>query len=459
MARGLSKAAGGVLSYFTRHKTAANLILILVLMAGLYAIPKMRAQFFPDIVVDDITVQVQWDGAGAEDVDLAIVQVLEPALQSVDGVIATTSRSREGSASISLEFEPGWDMEQAQSDVDTALDGAQNLPESAEDPDVVKSRWSDRVTDVVISGPVGVAQLANFADEFVARLFAEGITRTTIRGLAAPETIVEVTSLDLIRHDISMHEIAAAIGAEVETNPAGDVSGASRVRTGVAKRSADQIEAIVLRTGDDGNQLTVGDVARVRVEGVDRERAYFVGPEPAISIRVDRSATGDAIRMQRQVEEVTAEMQSTLPENVEIALIRTLAESITGRLNILLDNGLVGLGLVVALLFLFLNARTAFWVAAGIPVAMVAAVAMMYVAGLTINMISLFALIITLALSSTTQSSLANTQTSVRGGWVRTRRRLQKTLRGGCLFLCFRPRSRQSLLSLALSRSEDDLVT
>ncbi len=398
MARGLSKAAGGVLSYFTRHKTAANLILILVLMAGLYAIPKMRAQFFPDIVVDDITVQVQWDGAGAEDVDLAIVQVLEPALQSVDGVIATTSRSREGSASISLEFEPGWDMEQAQSDVDTALDGAQNLPESAEDPDVVQSRWSDRVTDVVISGPVGVDQLANFADEFVARLFAEGITRTTIRGLAAPETIVEVTSLDLIRHDISMHEIAAAIGAEVETNPAGDVSGASRVRTGVAKRSADQIEAIVLRTGDDGNQLTVGDVARVRVEGVDRERAYFVGPEPAISIRVDRSATGDAIRMQRQVEEVTAEMQSTLPENVEIALIRTLAESITGRLNILLDNGLVGLGLVVALLFLFLNARTAFWVAAGIPVAMVAAVAMMYVAGLTINMISLFALIITLGI-------------------------------------------------------------
>ncbi|MDD9977796.1 MAG: efflux RND transporter permease subunit, partial [Boseongicola sp.] len=169
MARGLSKAAGGVLSYFTRHKTAANLILILVLMAGLYAIPKMRAQFFPDIVVDDITVQVQWDGAGAEDVDLAIVQVLEPALQSVDGVIATTSRSREGSASISLEFEPGWDMEQAQSDVDTALDGAQNLPESAEDPDVVQSRGSDRVTAVVISGPVGVAQVATCADDFGAR--------------------------------------------------------------------------------------------------------------------------------------------------------------------------------------------------------------------------------------------------------------------------------------------------
>ena len=398
MARDLSKAAGGLLSYFTRHRTAANLLLVLLLLAGLYAIPKMRAQFFPDIIVDNITIQVAWDGAGAEDVDAGIVQVLEPSLQSVEGVIETSSRSTEGSARITLEFEPDWDMDRAEDDVNTALDGVTNLPEDADDPSIRRSRWSDRVTDVVITGPVGVDQLANFADEFVTRLFAEGVTRTTIRGLAAPQTVVEVTSLDLIRFDVSMREISTAIAGEVETDPAGDVNGSARVRTGVAKRSADQIAGIVLRTGEDGTQLTVGDVATVLVEGVDRDRAYFVGENPAISIRVDRSAQGDAIRMQAQVEDVAEEMTLTLPEGVRIDLIRTLAETITARLNILLDNGLVGLGLVVLLLFLFLNARTAFWVAAGIPVAMTAAIAMMYLAGLTINMISLFALIITLGI-------------------------------------------------------------
>ena len=398
MARDLSKAAGGLLSYFTRHRTAANLLLVLLLLAGLYAIPKMRAQFFPDIIVDNITIQVAWDGAGAEDVDAGIVQVLEPSLQSVDGVIETSSRSTEGSARITLDFEPDWDMDRAEDDVNTALDGVTNLPEDADDPSIRRSRWSDRVTDVVITGPVGVDQLANFADEFVIRLFAEGVTRTTIRGLAAPQTIVEVTSLDLIRFDVSMREISAAIAGEVETDPAGDVNGAARVRTGVAKRSADQIAGIVIRTGNDGTQLTVGDVATVLVEGVDRDRAYFVGENPAISIRVDRSAQGDAIRMQSQVEDVAEEMTLTLPEGVRIDLIRTLAETITARLNILLDNGLVGLGLVVLLLFLFLNARTAFWVAAGIPVAMIASIAMMYLAGLTLNMISLFALIITLGI-------------------------------------------------------------
>ena len=398
MVRDLGKSAGGILSYFARHRTAANLLLVVLVVLGLFSFPKMRAQFFPDVIIDNVSVSVRWDGAGAEDVDAGIVQLLQPALQAVEGVESSSARSREGSASITLEFEPGWDMGRAAEDVNTAVESVSNLPDEAETPEVRRGRWSDRVTDVVITGPVGVSQLGNFADEMVTRLFAAGVTRSTIRGVAAPETIVEVTSLNLIRHDISMQTIADAIASEVEADPAGDVSGAARVRTGVAKRSADQIGAIVLRTDADGNPLTIADVADIRVEGIDRERAYFAGPNPAVSIRIDRSDKGDAIDIQHQVEEIAADMELSLPQGVSIDLIRTRAEAITGRLNILLDNGLLGLGLVVILLFLFLNARIAFWVAAGIPVAMTAAIAMMYAAGLTLNMISLFALIITLGI-------------------------------------------------------------
>ncbi len=388
----------GILSYFARHGTAANLLLALLLMLGVAAFPNMRAQFFPDVIVDSVSVSVRWDGAGAEDVDAGIVQVLEPALIAVEGVEESEATAREGSASLRLEFEPGWDMARAANDVQQAVDAVTDLPEEAEEPEVRRNAWRDRVTDVVITGPVGVDQLGRFADEFTGRLFAAGVTRTTIRGLAAPRTVVEVPQIALIRHDITMRQIADAIAEEADADPAGDITGAARLRTGVAKRSAEEIEAIVLRTNPDGSTLTVGDVATIFVEGIDRERAYFVGENPAISIRVDRSDQGDAIEIQRMVEDVAAEMELTLPEGVSIDLIRTRAEAITGRLNILLDNGLLGLGLVVMLLFLFLNARTAFWVAAGIPVAMTAAIAMMYAAGLTINMVSLFALIITLGI-------------------------------------------------------------
>ncbi|MGB7240565.1 MAG: efflux RND transporter permease subunit [Sulfitobacter sp.] len=399
MARPIPKSASGILSYFTRHKTVANLLFAVMMIAGIAALPNMRAQFFPDVILETVIVDAVWDGAGAEDVDAAVIQALEPALLSVEGVTTSNSLSREGRGNIIVEFEPGWDMSRAVDEIQVAVDAVTGLPDEVEEPTVRRGVWRDRVTDVVITGPVGPAQLGLFADELVTRLFEVGVTRTTIRGVAAPQTLIEVPSANLIAYDVTMSQIATAIAAEVDADPAGDVAGVNaRVRTGTAKRSTDQISGIVLRSNPDGSNLSVGDVARVLTQGIDRDRSYFVGENPAMSIRVDRSDKGDAIDIQRTVEGVAASLQATLPPLVRVDLIRTRAAAISGRLDILIDNGLVGLALVVGLLFLFLNARTALWVAAGIPVSMMAAIALMYAGGLTINMVSLFGLIITLGI-------------------------------------------------------------
>ncbi len=389
----------GALGYFVRHRTAANLLLVLMVAAGVLALPNMRAQFFPDVVVADVSVSVAWEGAGAEDVDRGVVQVLEPALLGVEGVTSTSATAREGGASIALEFEPGVDATAAADEVQSALDGVSGLPEGIEEPEVRQGRWRDRVTDVIVTGPVGVDQLARIADEMVTRLFAAGVTRSTVQGVAAPQVMVEVPTTSLLRHGVTMAEIAAAIAAQAQADPAGDVSGANaRVRTGVARRDAAEVEAIVLRRDAGGGTLTVGDVARVTSDGIDRERASFVGDDPAISIRVDRSAEGDALALQASVEAVVADVLADAPQGTRIDLVRTRTEAISGRIALLVDNALLGLALVVGLLFLFLNARTALWVAAGIPVALFAALGLMWAAGVTINMISLFALIITLGI-------------------------------------------------------------
>jgi multidrug efflux pump subunit AcrB len=397
--RPLPNSAGGILGYFARHKTASNLLLVLMLAIGLGATTQIRSQFFPDVIIDSVSVTVQWDGAGPEDVDNAIIAVLEPALLGVEGIASSDSTATQGRARISLEFEPGWDMSRAADDVKVAVDAITGLPEGVDDIRIARGAWRDRVTDVVITGPVSPDQLGRFADEFAARLFRAGVTRSTIRGVDAPEIVVDAPEFSLIRNDVSLRQIADAIAEEAEADPAGSVAGgAARVRTGVEKRSAEQVQQIVIRSNTDGSKLRVGDVATVSVKGSDRKQSYYVGENPAVSIRVDRADLGDAIRMQKLVEQVADEMQLTLPEGVAIELIRTRAQSITDRLNILVDNGLMGLGLVVLLLFIFLNARTALWVAAGIPVSMFAAVALMYAFGLTINMVSLFGLIITLGI-------------------------------------------------------------
>ena len=113
MTRPISQTTGGLLSYFTRHETAANLLLVVLLVCGVAAAPNMRAQFFPDVVIDTVSVVTAWDGAGAEDVDSAIVQVLEPVLLTVEGVEGSVAASREGRATITLDFEPDWDMARA----------------------------------------------------------------------------------------------------------------------------------------------------------------------------------------------------------------------------------------------------------------------------------------------------------------------------------------------------------
>ncbi|WP_299676185.1 efflux RND transporter permease subunit [uncultured Roseobacter sp.] len=399
MSRHIPPAAGGILSYFTRHRTLANLVFAAMLLAGLFAMPNLRAQFFPDASFDRVTVTTTWEQASSDDVDSAIIQVLEPSLMRVEGVTKSTAVAQPGSGTISLEFEPNWDMTRAANEVQDAVDAVTELPEDVEDPEVRRAVRRDRVTDVIITGPVSPEQLGLYGDEFVKRLFAAGVTRTTFRGFAAPQITVEVPSVQLVANDVTMAQIAEAIAAEVDTDPAGNVTGGTaRVRTGTEKRVPEQIARIVLRSNPDGSKLRVGDIAQVLQEGPDRERAYFVEGDPAISIRVDRADGGDSIAVQRTVEDVAEEMRATMQTGVSITLIRTRAEAITSRLNTLVDNGLVGLGLVVCLLFLFLNARTAFWVAAGIPAAMMAAIGLMYAAGLTLNMISLFGLIITLGI-------------------------------------------------------------
>lgn len=389
--------AGGILSYFVRHRTLANLVMVLMLVGGLVAALNIRAQYFPDVVLSEVDVDVAWPGAGAEDVDRGIVQVLEPALKSVEGVAATYARSSEGRASIEIEFEPGVDLDRAAQDVAAAVEGVSTLPEDAEEPEVTRSAWRDQVTDVVITGPVGVDQLARLADEFTGRLFAAGVTRATISGLAAPQTVVEVTPVALMRHDVTMEQIANAIASAVVTRPAGEVAtGAARVRTGEERRAAEEIGDIALRAAADGTVLRIRDVATIRVEGADRGRAAFVGPNPAMAIRVERGPEGDAVDLQARVADVAAAMRPALPEGVTLDLVRTRAEQITDRLALMLDNALSGLVLVVLMLFLFLNGRIALWVAAGIPVAVLAAIGVMWLGGITLNMISLFALILVL---------------------------------------------------------------
>lgn len=390
--------SGRLVSYFVGHPTAANIVLILMLVSGLVGISQIRTQFFPDTAREAITVTTTWPGAAPRDVDLGIAAILEPVLRAIDGVIEVRSRASDGSSRIDLDFEVGWDMERARDDVKNAIDGVTTLPEAVDDPKIRRSSYWDRVTDIVISGPIGIEQLVRQADRLRERLFADGVARTSVRGNPPPVIRVSVDDALLERYGLTLSELSRRIANESELIAIGELVDGVRIRAGSLARDAEAVAKIGLLTDRQGKQVTVGDIAKVRFDDLSQGEAYEVEGQPAVILRVERGLNDDAIEIQREVERIVSEFELSLPAGSQIQLTGARAEAIADRLDILWRNGLLGLVLVLGLLFLFLSARTAFWVAAGVPVAMFCAIALMSAAGTTLNMISLFALIITLGI-------------------------------------------------------------
>jgi len=387
----------GVLGYFVRHPTAPHLLLLLMVIAGVYAAGHIRSQFFPDIVRQVVWVNVTWSGVGPEEIDKAIIARLEPRLRAIEGLDEIHATAREGRAAIRLEFESNWDMEAAIDDVKAVADEVTDLPEDADKPVIRRSRYSDLVTDVVISGHVPIDLLERYGEELRSRLFRKGVTRSKMVGIEPPQIRVDVKPDTLERHGIGMEAIAEAIRNETGTQPVGEIAkGLARVRTDANRETVATIGAIPVRSLPDGTKLRVRDIATVAEEGLARRVAMFKDGAPALTVRVDRHADGDSIELEGIVRRTVETMNKSLPKGVEMTLNRTRAKAIISRLDLLIRNGGAGLIVVLVMLFLFLSARTAFWVAAGIPIAMLATVALMFAFGFTFNMVSLFALIICL---------------------------------------------------------------
>ncbi|WP_172332061.1 efflux RND transporter permease subunit [Mangrovicoccus sp. HB161399] len=389
----------GILAYFAGHRTAASFVMIVMLALGLMSVSQIRSQFFPDVAVDTVNVTVKWDGAGPGELDRGVVALLDPALRSVEGVTGSAAVSTDGSATITLAMEPGRDLGRATEEVKAAVDGVTTLPAGAEAPVVKAAIWKDKVTEVVIHAPIAPDQLARLGDDFLARLWRAGLTRSTVTGIAAPRIELSVPAEARLRHDIQLGEIADAVARAAETRPAGNVAGGTaRLRAGEETRDPEALRDLVVRVNPDGSKLRLRNLAQIAEAGSDAGRAYSFGGDPAVLIRVDRTEGGDAIGMEATVRQLAEEMRAEMPPGGDVVLINARARDITAQLNLLYENGLAGLVLVLITLFLFLSARTAFWVAMGIPVSMLAAVAVMQAGGLTLNMMSLFGLIITLGI-------------------------------------------------------------
>ncbi len=390
-----------IIGLFARHPVAANLVMIIMLLSGALALASLNTQFFPTFDVQFVNVRVIWPNANAEDVERSITIPLEQELRSVENVEKTTSTSAQGVSSILLEFPEGTDMGEATDRVEARVKAVRNLPEDARTPSVTHLINFEPIAKMLIHGPDDAEELRALAYRFETELLKRGVAKVDISGLPDEELAVQVPQRDLQALDTSLADIGRRIDRISRDLPAGQVGKrdvAREIRTLNQQRDARGFAEIPILDDAQGRRLKLGEIAGVERRVKAGQISITYQGKPAVELFARRSTTGDTLKSASILRAWLDETRATLPQGVEITVYDESWLLIRDRINLLLKNGLSGLVLVVAILFLFLNARVAGWVTLGIPVSFMATLAIVWVAGGSINMISLFALIMALGI-------------------------------------------------------------
>lgn len=397
----MSNQTSDFIGIFAQHKVAANLLMLILILAGLASLTRLNTQFFPNFILDTITVRVEWRGASSEDVEDAISSRLEQELRTIDFIKKMTSTSSFGSAVVALEFEEGTEMGSALDQVKEQVGQLRNLPSDSETPKITLVSAYEPIARLLITTEGELDELRYFVHEAEHALLDRGISRVTITGLPEEEMAIQLSTQKLESLGLDINDVGDRIAELSRDLPAGEVGNADTarlLRSLDQRRDAEAFAQLPLKIDYSGRLILLDDVADIERRPMRNQVSLFYEDKPAVEIRLQRTESADSLESAEILEKWVAETIPNLPKGVSLKVYDASWELIAERMNLLLTNGLGGLVLVVGILFLFLHGRVAIWVAVGIPVSFMATLFVMYLFGGSINMISLFGLIMALGI-------------------------------------------------------------
>jgi multidrug efflux pump subunit AcrB len=389
------------ISLFANHRVAPNLLMLLLFLSGGYGLKQLNTQFFPDFAVDVVTVFIPWPGAAAEDVQNSITIPVEQELKNVANVKKVQSNTSRGGVSIILEIESSADFTETTNAIKQRVDAVQNLPTDSETPTIEQFVMYENVGTVLITADGPVDELTNLARQAERELLAKGISKITVSGLPEQEIAIQVNPSTIHDLGLSLRSIAGLINnqsQDVMAGTAGRTDGSKQLRAIGKVSNVSSFEQLPLLTGDNAQLLRLGDVADISLRAKEDQGTITYEGKPAIQLTILRSKNDDTIKTAAIMNDWVVDARKRLPEGVEVAVFDERWLLLKARISLLINNGAYGLLFVVGLLFIFLNSRVAFWVAMGIPASLLATWGVMYFIGGSVNMISLFGMIMALGI-------------------------------------------------------------
>lgn len=392
----------GSLSWMARNPVAANLLMLILLLAGFTAMSNLKQEVFPEFNLDVIVISVPYPSASPLEIERGILVAVEESVRGLDGIKSIESSGYEGSGRITLELDNSADPNIVIGDVKNAVDSIRSFPDLAESPTVRLAAAKNSVVTLIVSGGENEHVLFNYAEQIRNQLLQRNdITQVDVVGERDSRIAVEIPEQILRAHSLTLRQVASKINSNALDVPGGEVrtaAGDVLLRTNGRREYAEEFAAINIISNTDGTVLRLSDIADIKEAFGNYGREGYFNSDPALRLRVYRVGKETPIGISNAVTDFLEKSEATRPEGIEVSIFDDDSLEYRDRINLLQRNALLGLFLVMLLLALFLEPRLAFWVTVGIPVCVIGSFIVLSLTGASINMISLFAFIITLGI-------------------------------------------------------------
>ena len=390
------------IAWFAENHVAANLVMLVIIGAGIFTIPSITQELIPSIELDMISISVPYPGASPEEVEQSITNRLEEELEGLQGISHLRSISAEGLSSVTIELLAGEDVRKRLDEIRAQVDTIDNFPEDAEEPLVRQADVQRQVLSIAITGNTDEYTLKRLAQQVRDDLTNfPGITEVKLNAVRPYEVSIELSENALRRFGLHFDDISAAVRSSSLDLPGGSIkseSGEILLRALGQAYSKEEFERIALVSRADGTRLQLGDVAIVKDGFAETDlRTRFDG-KPAALVQVFRVGKQKSLEISRIVNQYVETAGTRFPAGISLTVWQNDSEVLRDRLETLLNNAGLGFIFVLIVLALFLRLRLALWVSLGIPISFLGAVALMPSLDMSVNFISLLGFIVVLGI-------------------------------------------------------------
>lgn len=391
-----------MIDWFVRHPVAANLLMALICVLGLTSISQIKRETFPDITPSTVEVSVVYTGSSAVDVDEEICTPIEDALTGTEGLEELTCLSVDGMATATAELEEGGDVSEFYNDVFSAVSEISDFPADAEAPSVKMGGRTELIAMIAVSGIEGKEGLKSYSDELSETLQqVSGVSEARVSGITDRELRVTFDEQALRRFGLSGRDIVSAINARSLRQPLGSLEadeGSIVLRYSDARRTITELQDLIVLENDAGSMVRLSDLAEIRLVDQDENQQSFIDGDQAAIIYVFKAAEADAIRTFESVESVLAAEEEAYPDPFKLTITFNMTDLVEERLTLILKNTAIGLFLVFGTMWLFFSFGQSLWISASLPVSFLGTLFLMQALGVSINMLTLVALLMAVGL-------------------------------------------------------------